>query len=130
MSDSVRPHRPQPTRLPRPWASPGKNTGVGCHFLQCMKGKSESEVAQSCPTLSDVMDCSLPGSSVYGIFPGKSTGVGCHCLLTTRQLHRAQDRSWAGILSTQPGALAGTWRFPANPYYATVGPMAARGSCA
>ena len=54
MSDSVRPHRRQPTRLPRPWDSPGKNTGVGCHFLlQCMKVKSESEAAQSCPTLSD-----------------------------------------------------------------------------
>ena len=54
MSDSVQPHRRQPTRLPRPWDSPGKNTGVGCHFLlQCMKEKSESEVAQSCPTLSD-----------------------------------------------------------------------------
>ena len=58
----------QPTRLPRPWDSPGKNTGVGCHFLlQCMKVKSESEVAQSCPTLSDPMDCSPPGSSVHGI---------------------------------------------------------------
>ena len=69
MSDSVQPHRWQPTRLPRPWDSPGKNTGVGCHFLlQCMKVKSESEVAQSCPTLSDPMDCSLPGSSVHGIF--------------------------------------------------------------
>ena len=60
MSDSVGPHRWQPTRLPHPWNSPGKNTGVGCHFLlQCMKVKSESEVAQSCPTLSDPMDCSL-----------------------------------------------------------------------
>ena len=68
MSDSVRPHRQQPTRIPCPWDSPGKNTGVGCHFLlQCMKEKSESEVAQSCPTLSDPMDCSLPGSSVHGI---------------------------------------------------------------
>ena len=82
MSNSVRPHRWQPTRFPCPWDSPGKNTGVGCHFLlQCVKVKSESEVAQSCPTLSDPMDCSLPGSSVHGIFPGKSTGVGCHCLL-------------------------------------------------
>ena len=63
------PHRRQPTRLPRPWDSPGKNTGVGCHFLlQCMKVKSESEVAQSCPTPSDPMDCSPPGSSVHGIF--------------------------------------------------------------
>ena len=63
------PHRRQPTRLPRPWDPPGKNTGVGCHvLLQCMNVKSESEVAQSCPTLSDPMDCSSPGSSVHGIF--------------------------------------------------------------
>ena len=72
MSNSVRPHRRQPTRLPRPWDSPGKNTGVGCHFLlQCMKVKSESEVAQSCPTLRDPMDCSPPGSSVHGIFQAR-----------------------------------------------------------
>ena len=81
MSDSVRPHRWQPTRLPHPWDSPDKNTGVGCHFLlQCMKVKSESEVTQSCPT-----------QRPHGVqptrllhpwdFPGKSTGVGCHCLL-------------------------------------------------
>ena len=64
MSNSVRPHRWQPTRLPRPRDSPGKNTGLGCHFLlQCMKVKSESEVAQSCPTLSNPMDRSPPGSS-------------------------------------------------------------------
>ena len=69
MSDSVRPHRRQPTRLPCPWDSPGKNTAVGCHFLlQCMKVKSEREVAQSCPTLRDPMHCSLPGFSVHGIF--------------------------------------------------------------
>ena len=69
VSDSVQPHRQQPTRLPRPWDFPGKNTGVGCHFLfQRMKVKSESEVAQSCPTLSDPMDCSLPSSSIHGIF--------------------------------------------------------------
>ena len=72
MSDSVRPHRRQPTRLPRPWDSPGKNTGVGCHFLlQCMKMKSKSEVAQSCLTCSDVMNCSLLGSSVHGIFQAR-----------------------------------------------------------
>ena len=72
MSDSVRPQRRQPTRLPRPWDSPGKNTEVGCHFLlQCMKVKGESEVAQSCPTLRDPMDCSLPGSSVHGIFQAR-----------------------------------------------------------
>jgi len=69
VSDSVRPHGLQPTRLLRPWDSPGKNTGVGCHFLlQCMKVESESEVAQSCLTLIDPMDCSQPGSSIHGIF--------------------------------------------------------------
>ena len=63
----MRPHRRQPTRLRHPWDSPGKNTGVGCHFLlQCMKVRSESEVAQSCLTLSNRMDCSPPGSSVHG----------------------------------------------------------------
>ena len=68
----VTPHRQQPTRLPRPWDSPGKNTGVGCHFLlQCVKVKSESAVAQSCPTLSNPMDCSLPGSSINGIFQAR-----------------------------------------------------------
>ena len=81
MSDSVRPHRWQPTRRPHPWDSPGKNTGVGCHFLfQCMKVKSESKVAQSCPTLA------TPWTAAHWLlrprdFPGKSTGVGCHCLL-------------------------------------------------
>ena len=59
-------------QLPRPWDSPGKNTGVGCHFLlQCMKVKSQSEVTQLCPTLSDPMDCSLPGSSIHGIFQAR-----------------------------------------------------------
>ena len=72
MSDSVRPHRRQPTRLHHPWDSPGKNTGVSCHFLlQCMKVNSESEVAQLCLTLSDPMDCSLPGSSIHGIFQAR-----------------------------------------------------------
>ena len=72
MSDSVPPHRLPPTRLLCPWDSPGKNTGVGCHvLLQCMKLKSESEVTQSCQTLSDLMDCSLPGSSVHGIFQAR-----------------------------------------------------------
>ena len=69
---SVRPHRRQPIRLLCAWDCPGKNTGVGCHFLlQCMKVKSESEVAQSCPTLSDPMDCSLPRFSVRGIFQAR-----------------------------------------------------------
>ena len=72
MSDSVRPHRWQPTRLPRPWDSPGKNTAVGCHFLlQCIKVKSESEVAQSYLTPSDPLDCSLPVSSVHGVFQAR-----------------------------------------------------------
>ena len=72
VSDSVRPHRRQPARLPCPWNSPGKNTGVGCHFLlQCMTVKSESEVTQSCPTLSDPMDCSPSGSSIHGIFQAR-----------------------------------------------------------
>ena len=72
VSDSVRPYRRQTTRLRSLWDSPGKNTGVGCHFLlQCMEVKSESEVAPLCPTPSDPMDCSLPGSSVHGIFQAR-----------------------------------------------------------
>ena len=87
MSDSVRPHRWQPTRLPHPWDSPGKNTGVGCHFLlQCMKVKSESEDAQSSPALRDRVDCSLPGSSIHGIFQARVLEWGAiafssHCFL-------------------------------------------------
>ena len=69
---TVRPHRGKPTRLRRPWDSPGKNAGVGCHFLlQCMKVKSEREVAQACPTPSDPMDCSPPGPSVHGVFQAR-----------------------------------------------------------
>ena len=72
VSDSVRPQRRQPTRLRRPWDSPGKNTGVACHFLlQCMKVKSEREVTQSCPTLCDPMDCSPPDFSIRGIFQAR-----------------------------------------------------------
>ena len=68
----MRPHRRQPMRLPRPWDSPGKKTGVGCHcLLQCRKVKSESEVAESCPAFSDPMDCSPPGSSIRGIFQAR-----------------------------------------------------------
>ena len=80
MSDSVRPHRRQPTRLPCPWDSPGKNTGMGCHFpLQSMKVKSESEGSQSYPTFSDPMDCSLPGSSIHGIFQTRELEWGAIC---------------------------------------------------
>ena len=72
MSDSSQPHGLQPTRLLCPWDSPGKSAGVDCHcLLQCMKVKKESEVAQSCPTLSDPMDRSLPGSSVHEIFQAR-----------------------------------------------------------
>ena len=72
VSDSVQPHRRQPPRLRRPWDSPGKNTGVGCHFLlQCMKVKSEREVTQSCLTPSDPMDCSPPDFSIHGIFQAR-----------------------------------------------------------
>ena len=72
MSNSVQPHRQQPTRLPHPWDSPSKNTGVGCHFLlKRMKATGESEVAQSCLTLRDPMDCGLPGSSIHGIFQAR-----------------------------------------------------------
>src|SRR5574339_680782 len=85
MSNSVRPHREQPTRLPCPWDSLGKNTGVGCHFLlQCTKVKSESEVAQSCPTPSNPMDCSLPGSSVHGF---------------------SRQESWSGVPLPSPGTV-------------------------
>ena len=90
MSNSVRPQRQQPTRLPRPWDSPGKNTGVGCHFLlQCMKMKSESEVAQSCPTLLDPMDCAYqaPPSMVFSrqeYWSGVSLPSPCCCLVTSK----------------------------------------------
>ena len=73
----MRPHRQKPTRLPHPWDSPGKNTGLGFHFLlQCMKVKSENEVTQLCQTLSEPMDCSLPGSTVHGIFQARVLGWG------------------------------------------------------
>ena len=91
MSDSVRHLRLKPTRLPRPWDSPGKNTGVGCHFLlQCMKGKSESEVAQSCPTLHNPMDCSLPSSSAHGILQARVlewVAIACRFLQISRALY-------------------------------------------
>ena len=83
---TLRPHRWQPTRLRHPWDSLGKNTGVGCHFLlQCMKVKSESEVARSCSTLGDPVDCSPPGSSVYGIFQARVLEWGA--IATQKNLH-------------------------------------------
>ena len=93
MSDSWRPHRRQ-TRLLCPWDSPGKNTGVGRHFLlQCMKVKGDSEVGQSCPALSDPMDCSssIPGISQARVLEWVASGFTdtkvllqtyCCCLVT------------------------------------------------
>ena len=108
MSDSVRPHRRQPTRLRRPWDSPGKNTGVGCLFLlQCRKVKSESEVAQLCPILSDPMDCSPPGSSVHGIFQARVLEWGAIAFSEQIRLHKGKRNvSWCiwavpGLCGTQ-----------------------------
>ena len=119
MSDSVRPHRQQPTRLPCPWDSPGKNTGVGCHFfLQCTKVKSESEVAQLCPTFSDPMDCSLPGSSIHGIFQARVREWGAIALGTKKIcsfLHveldemAAKRSSWAPIRSCGNSEICCSW---------------------
>ena len=99
MSDSVRPHRQQPTRLCHPSDSPGKNTGVGCHFLlQCMKVKSESEVVQLCPTLSDPMDCSLLGSSVHGIFQARVLEWGAIAFSKVKELGLIKYTSTEQIL--------------------------------
>ena len=92
----------QPTRLPRPWNSPGKNTGVGCHFfLQCMKVKSEREVAQLCPTLRDPMDCSLPGSSVHGIFQARVLEWGATAFSCLRFMQRGKNAGWCEDQKTQ-----------------------------
>ena len=99
---TLRPHRWQPTRLPRPWDSLGKSTGVGWHFLlQCMKMKSESEFAQSCPTLSDPMDCSPPGSSIHGVFQARVLEWGAIAFSRGSSLPRDQIQICiAGRLST------------------------------
>ena len=103
MSDSVRPHRWQPTRLPHPWDSPGKNTGVGCHFLlQCMNVKSESEVAQSCLTLRNPMDCSLPGSSVHGIFQVRVLEWGAIAFSSQASLSITNSWSLLKFMSIEP----------------------------
>ena len=102
---TLRPRRRQPTRLPRPWDSPGKNTGVGCHFLlQCMKVKSESEVTQSCPTLSDTMDCSLPGSSVH-VHGVTRSRTGLSDFIFTFHFHALEKE-----MATHSSVLA--WRIP------------------
>ena len=112
----MQPQRQQPTRLPRPWVSPGKNTGVGCHFLlQSMKVKSESEVAQSCPTLSDPMDCSLPGSSIYWVWVKSEVTVIQSCLtlsdpmdcrLPGSSVHGfSRQEYWSGVPLPSPSML-------------------------
>ena len=120
MFDPVRPHRRQPTRLPHPWDSPGKNTGVGCHFLlQCMKVKSESEVAQPCPTLSDPMDYSLPGSSVHGIFQARVlewgaiafSGTNPYLLLNDTSLVAWGQRGGSDGLKRGMRDLWGWWKY-------------------
>ena len=138
----MRPHGQQPTRLRHPWDSPGKNTGVGCHFLlQCVKVKRESEVAQLCPTLCDPIDGSPPGSSVQGIFQARVTGVGCHfllqctkvksesevaqscptlsdpmdCSLPGSSVHGfSRQEYWSGVPSPSPSPLAATREKPAQ----------------
>ena len=100
MSDSVRPHRWQPNRLLCPWDSPGKNTGVGCHFLlQCMKVKSESEVAQSCPTLHDPKDCSPPGSSIHGILQARALEWGAIAFCNWELITWEKRQDWANAVS-------------------------------
>ena len=102
MSDSVRPHRRQPTRLHRPWDSPGTNSGVDCHFLlQCMKVKIESEVAQWCPTLSDPVDCSLPGSSVHGIFQARVLEWGAIVFSSTSVQYSRNDMRYLTCMRAQ-----------------------------
>ena len=125
MSDSVRPHRRQPMRLSRPWDSPGKNTGVGCHFLlQCMKVKSESEVVQSCPTLRDPMDCSPPGPSVHGIFQARVLEWGAIAFsILLPKIHDLEDPTFMGFSggsdskmsacnAGDPGSIPGSGRSP------------------
>ena len=121
MSDSVQPHRRQFIRLPSPRDSPGKKTGVGCHFfLQCIKVKSESEVAQSYLTLRDPMDCSLPGSSIHGIFQARVLEWGsipfsefCH-IVTGENLYLGSLPSATDInnvsFSAWVGRLTGRWK--------------------
>ena len=101
------PQRQQPTRLPRPWDSPGKSTRVGCHFLlQCMKVKSESEVAQSGPTLSNPMDCSPPGSSAHGVFQARALEwapvPSPSLMLTTAKSPWQTMLPWANHLTSEP----------------------------
>ena len=123
---TLRPHRWQPARLPRPWDSPGKNTGVDCHFLlQCMKVKSESEVTQLCP--SDPMDCSLLGSSIHGIFQARVLAWGAIAFSTymhyvyvlyewyAASLHQIYLLLWVLAKKLDSRWAAGTSREPVHP---------------
>ena len=115
-SDSVWPHRWQPTRLHRPWDSPGKNTGVSCHFLlQCMKVKSESEVAQSCPTLCNPMFCSKPGFTV-----SQSLGA-CSNSCQLSQGCRPTISSSATPLSSWPQSFPASESFPVSRLFTSGG---------
>ena len=110
VSDSVQPHRRQPTRLHRPWDSPGKNTGVGYHFLlQCMKEKSESEVAQSCLTLCDPMDCSPPGSSVHEIFQARVLEWGA--IAFSVKLHSINKNYLIEFITRKHNKLPHLWKY-------------------
>ena len=105
----MRPNRRQPTRLPRPWDSPGKNTGVGCCFLlQCMQVKSESEVTQSCPTLCEPMDCCLSGSSVHGIFQARVLEWGAIAFSESMNIMYVMT-SLVAQLVKNPSAMWKTW---------------------
>ena len=118
MSDSVWPHRRQPTRLPHPWDSLGKNTGVGCHFLlQCMKVKSQSEVAQSCPTLHDPMDCRVPGSSVQGIFQARVLEQGAIAFSRSRHwLSSGSEINCTSILKKSDSSCRHSIPIPSPPF--------------
>ena len=116
----MRPHRRQPTRLPCPWDSPGKNTGVGCHFLlQCMKVKSESGVAQLCPTLPNPMDCSPPGSSVHGVFQARVLEWGAIVFWVTKSRTQLSDfqfhfleKEMAAPKAMAPHSSTVAWKIP------------------
>ena len=120
MSDFVRPHRRQPTRLPHPWDSPGKNTGVGCHFLlQYMKVKSQSEVAPSCLTPSYPMDCSLPGSSIHGIFQARVLEWGA-IAFSKERTYSLFKSSFEICTSSVCGSIKNTREFPDGPVDRTL----------
>ena len=136
------PHRWQPSRLPCPWDSPGKNTGVGCHFLlQCRKVNSESEVAQLCPTPSDPMDCSLPGSSVHGICQARVLEWGATAFSARKDetMSKPSFRNFSGgpVVKNPPanagdtGSIPGPGRFHTlrSSYCSWIAPISMRSPC-